>query len=134
MLPDSKLEQLTREGKTDTEIRRWLSEHENITVTRQAISAWRKRRGMDMRPLVRTMPWAVKPEHARMEPARVIRWHARAEQGLPLSPVEQHRLDRAVEHLRSVGGVFHYEPDTDPYWFIVEARQGIDTGVIRVPD
>lgn len=134
LLPDAKLEELTRSGKTDPEILVWLAENENITVTRQAISAWRKRRGMNMRPASpQRMPWTLKPEHARQEPARAIRWYARREAQLPLAPRDAERLDRVIEHLNAVHGVFFYNPDTPQGWFIVERRDGVDKGIIREP-
>lgn len=136
ILPDKQLEQWMREGKTDTQIVQLLQQHPHfITVTRQAISAWRKRRGLQMRPQAPSaMPWRLRPEHRQMEPARVIRLRARLDRGETIPAEEQARLDKAVEYLDSVGGVFHYDPDTLEGWFVVPRRPGVDTGLVRVPD
>lgn len=124
-----------REGRTDGQIVKHLQTHENIYVTRQAISAWRKRRGADMRPLSpKAVPWNLREEHRQTEPAKVIRWHARVERGEELSPADQVRYDRALEHLRAHDLVFHYEPDTEQGWFLVPRRPGVDTGIVRVPE
>ena len=135
VLPDSLLLRLMREGKTDGQIVRYLAEHEDITVTRQAISAWRKRRGDDMRPQApKALPWTLRPEHRQLEPARVIRWHARVERGEELDPADRVRYDRAMKRLQDDRVVIHYDPDTPQGWFVLPRREGIDLGIIREPD
>lgn len=136
ILPDSQLESWMRAGKTDAEIVRLLQKQENISVTRQAISAWRKRKGDDMRPQSpRAMPWRLRPEHRQLEPARVIRLYARRARGIELTPEDQARLDKAVAYLEEHNAVYHYEP-THPQgpWFAVPRREGVDTGITRNPD
>jgi hypothetical protein len=134
ILPDSLLVRLIREGKNDTQIRDYLREHESITVTRQAISAWRSRRGNPMRPMVeKAVPWVLRPEHVNSEPARAIRWYRRRELGLPIDDNETTRLNRVVAHLDHVAGVLHYEPSQPQGWVIAPRRPGIDLGIVRVP-
>lgn len=134
VLPDNLLEQLMRRGLTDREILDYLAEHENIVVTRQAISQWRRRRGQTKRPQApRAIPWKLRPEDRTSEPVRVIRFHARRNAGLPLTPDEVNRLERGLEVLD--GNVFHYDPDhpAGP-WLIVPPRPGVDTGIVREPN
>ena len=135
ILPDHLVQRLLREGKSYGEVVRYLEEHENIVVTRQAISAWRKRRGDDMSFLSpQAMPWKLRDEHRQLEPAKVIRWHARVERGDALTPADQRRYDRAMAHLREHDAVIHYDPDTEQGWFLVPRREGVDTGVVRDPN
>lgn len=134
ILPDKVLEALMREGKTDGQIVKYLAEHHAITVTRQAISAWRRRRGDDMRPLPpKAMPWRLREEHRQTEPAKVIRWHARLERGEKLGPEDQARHDKALAVLAERNAVFHYDASTPQGWFLVERRPGVDTGIVRDP-
>jgi hypothetical protein len=134
IIPDKTVEQLVRSGETDGRIVTWLAEHENITVTRQAIVAWRKRQGASMRPMVdRAVPWKLRPEHVSTEPARAIRWYRRRDEALPLSANELERLERVERHLASVGGVLHYDATTPAGWVIAPRREGIDRGIIREP-
>lgn len=136
ILPDKALEQYLRSGLKDTQIVARLRKDHDIAVTRQAISAWRKRRGMEMRPQSpRAMPWRLRPEHRQMEAARAIRLYARRERGEPIPPEEQARLDRTLAHLEEADGVFHYDPDSfpDTGWVIVRRRPGVDHGIIREP-
>ena len=69
-----------------------------------------------------------------MEPARVIRQKARMDRGEEIPEEERHRVERAIAHLDSVGGVFHYDPNTFEGWFVVPRRPGVDTGIVRVPE
>jgi len=135
ILPDGLIARLMREGKTDGDIVRYLAEHEHITVTRQAISAWRKRRGDDMRPRPpKAMPWKLRPEHRQTEPARIIRNHARLERGDTIPEGDMDRYRRAIARLEETGTVFHYDPDTEQGWFLVPRRKGVDKGIVREPD
>lgn len=132
LLPDHKLQRWLAEGKSYGEIVRLLEEEDNIVVTRQAISAWKRRRGEEMNPQPESaMPWRLRPEHRQMEPARVIRLWARRQRGDDLRPEDEARLTKAVAHLEAVGGVFHYNPDTAQGWWITPRRPGIDTGIVR---
>ena len=134
ILPDDLLRRWTREGKTDREMLDLLEDQLNISVTRQAISAWRKRRGMEMNSQSpQAMPWRLRPEHRAAEPARAIRLYARRERGDEIEPEDEARLRRAEEYLHEVGGVFHYDPDTVEGWFVVARREGVDTGLYRDP-
>lgn len=134
ILPDKLVEQLMRSGKTDGEIVKHLRDQENIAVTRQAISAWRRRRGDQKRVMPpKAMPWKLREEHLQTEPARVIRWHARVERGEELTLPDRVRYERALKHLRENDLVFHYDAETEQGWFLVPRRPQ-DTGIVREPD
>ena len=45
VLPDSEIDQLSRQGMTDAEIASYLREHQKIDVTPNAITMWRRRQG-----------------------------------------------------------------------------------------
>lgn len=136
LIPDHLVARLVDEGKTDGEIRDYLAERENLQVTRQAITNWRRRRGDEPRQLAvpRAIPWKVAKEHATLQPARVIRWYARRQAGLPLAEPEARALDRAMRDLAQVDGVLTYVPGTAEGWFVVKRRPGVDEGIIREPD
>lgn len=136
LLPDYLLERwMDMEGKTDREILSLLA-GEGIYVTRQALSAWRTRRGAERRRPARprVIPWHLRPEHRMTEPARAIRAYAQRERGEHLSSEVEERLERVLGHLRRVDGVFHYDPDTEEGWFVVKRREGVDLGIVREPD
>lgn len=131
ILPDSLLQQLMRQGLTDGQIVRHLAENENIVVTRQAISAWRKRRGAEMKEQSpRAVPWDLRPEHRQMEPARVIRLFARRQRGEAISPEDEVRLDKALDYLGDEW-VFGYEPSLGFYRVAREPEDG--DGIVRRP-
>lgn len=134
IIPDNLVERLTREGKSDGEIVAYLRDHEHITVTRQGISAWRRRRGDQKRVMPpRAIPWKLRQEHLQTEPARVIRWHARVTRGETLSDGDRLRYEKAIKHLEEHDLVFHYDRDTEQGWFLVPRRPGIDKGIVLEP-
>lgn len=137
------MRQWVREGKTNAEIVRLLAEREGVSVSRQAISVWKRRAGVEMKDQpAKGMPWKVKEEHRQLEAARAIRNFNRVRRGDTLPEREQRRLDKAIESLAEIaseqgwkhGAVFHYEPDTDSGWFVVARRPGVDKGIVREPD
>lgn len=143
VLPDKELEQWMRQGLKDAEIVEKLRSDKAIIVTRQAISAWRKRRGMNMRAQSpRTLPWKVSEEHRQMEPARAIRLYARRERGEVLQASEEIRLNRVLDALGK-DKVFHYLPEPMRLangqtlaagWIMVPRRAGVDKGIVREPE
>lgn len=144
ILPESEMRRWLRQGKSNAEIVRLLDEQHNIRVTRQAVSVWKKRAGLEMDGRYRqprALPWRVKPEHRQLEPARAIRIQARLDRGQKVDPTELARLERAKEHLRRIaaeqgwqtGAVFHYEEDTPQGWFVVPRRPEGDGVLTRTP-
>lgn len=135
VLPEQTLHRLHREGKSDSQILAYLAEHENVHVTKQAISNWRKRRGIEKATFAKSsFPWTLRPEHRSLEPAKVIRWHARVQRGEPLTPSDRARYERALAHMRAGDLVIHYDPSTERGWMLVPRRKGVDKGIVREPD
>lgn len=134
LIPDHLVERWEREGLTDAQIVRRLAEEEHVTVTRQAISAWRKRRGEDMRPQPpRAIPWDLRPEHRTMEAARAIRFYARVQRGETIPEEDRVRMQRVVDELHRRNAVLWYERDTVEGWFMVPRRPEDGDGIIRQP-
>lgn len=132
LIPDSEVEQLMRAGKTDAQILEILERDHHITVTRQALSAWRKRRGLDARPQVTgAVPWTLRPEHRNSEMAKVLRWHARDKAGLTLRDDERYRMQRVAAILDERDAVLWYDPASEDGWVLVPRRKGVDTGLVH---
>lgn len=132
-IPDGLMAELIEGGLNNQEIVDELWRRRQTRVTRQAISAWRKRNGYPMQVKLdpNWCPWEVEPEHMNMEPYRLLRMHARMRQGLPMDTPSMERV-RAVENfLARVGfdAVFDYRPEQEPYWFVVPRVEG-DRGIM----
>lgn len=122
-------------GRTDDQVVEYLKEHHSISVTRNAIVMWRKRRGEE-RVLPRyddLLPWSVKVEHAYMYIPKLLRFEARKRRGLPLDPRDERRLQVFKDKLAAENAVVHYDADTEQGWWTVPRREGIDTDIIRDP-
>ena len=134
MLPDKLVERLDRENKTDMQIVQHLAEHENVHVTRQAISAWRRRRGLARRQVQpKAVPWKLRPEHVHSALAKAIRIHGMVQQGLTINDDDRARYERVMERLAQDDVVIHYDADTEQGWFLVPRRPGVDDGIVREP-
>lgn len=125
LIPDYKVRQMLRAGKTHKEIVEALASEDHIFVTPQAISAWMRRNGVELDSRSRTgYPWRVAPEHRQMLPVRAIQWFNRREAGEEIPPGAARRLDSVLEKLRAHDAVFHYDPDTLEGWWTVPRRDG----------
>lgn len=125
IIPDYKVKQLLRAGKTHQEIVDVLFREDNISVTPQAISAWAKRNGIDVESRNRTgYPWRIAPEHRQMLPVRVIQWYNRREAGEKLPAGAERRLNAALKKLQENDAVFHYDADTPEGWWTVPRQPG----------
>lgn len=139
ILPDSEVDQLIRQGMTDREVAQYLEKHHNIKVTGNAITAWRHRRGEELRRGRHSdlLPWTVTAEHSGKYIPKMLRFEARRRNGETLAPRDLRRLEIFKEKLRAAnegrGGVVHYDPLTEEGWWIVERRPGVDDGMIRDP-
>lgn len=135
-IPDELVERLyEEEGLTATEIVEYLRVHMGIEVSREALSMWRKRRGLDRNPAhPKRIPWKVRPEHGVTVEAQAIRSHSRREDGLPVDKERTRILASMERRLYPQGLVIHYDPDTEQGWWYVPARPGIDLGLVREPD
>lgn len=136
VLPDSEVEQLLRQGKTDEQVVEYLAKHHHISITRSAVGMWRKRRGIP-RVIPRyddLIPWQVKVEHAGMYIPRMLRLEARQRRGKELQLKDRQRVEAFKRKLDDQDAVVHYDPDTEQGWWFVRRRPGIDTDIIRRPD
>lgn len=139
IIPDNLVDQLCRQGLSDPEIARYLLDREGLSVTPNAITAWRRRRGHDRRRprYARLIPWRVRVEHSHLYLAKLLRWEARLRAELPVEERHQQELERYKARLAAAfdgrGGVIHYDPKTPEGWWVVERRPGIDLDLIREP-
>lgn len=125
IIPDYKVRQMLRAGKSHQEIVAALEREDNIVVTPQAISAWAKRNGVELVSRQRTgYPGRVAPEHRQMIPVRAIQWYNRELAGETLPPEAKRRLDAVIAKLRESDAVFHYDPETIEGWWTVPRREG----------
>ncbi len=135
-LPDKLVERLVRQGMGNTEVSRWLLEHEHLEVSPSAVGMWRKRRGLPTKPIAPSAPWSYRPGsgHNRESEAAVVRAYFRREAGLPIDGQREQLLLSWERRLYGAGRVLHYDPDTEQGWWYVEAEPGVDLGIIREPD
>lgn len=113
----------------------FLKEHMGIEVTTEALTMWRKRRGLDRKPVnPKRIPWKLRPEHAVTVEAQAIRSHSRREDGLTVDKERSRILASMERRLYPQGLVIHYDADTERGWWAVPARPGIDLGLVREPD
>lgn len=134
-LPDKKVEMMIRRGMRPVEIVQRLLDEDNIEVTPEAISAWRRRRGIE--PWVERyddlLPWRIAKEHVALYPAKMLRLEAARRRGKPLPAEMIPRLDAWIKNREDEDTVVHYERELAPYFFYVPRREK-DTDLIRVPD
>lgn len=125
IIPDYKVRQMLRAGKSHKDIVEALQREDHIYITPQAIHAWAKRNGEDLPSRNRTgYPYRIAPEHRQATPVRAIQWFNRREAGEELPEATQRRLDAILAKLDAVDGVFHYDPDTAEGWWTVQRRPG----------
>lgn len=125
IIPDYKVRQMLRAGRTHKQIVDALQREDNIAVTPQAISAWARRNGEDVASRDRTgYPWRVAPEHRQMIPVRAIQWYNRQATGETLPASAKRRLDAVMEKLDAHDAVFHYDSDTLEGWWTVRRQPG----------
>lgn len=87
---------------------------------------------MSENPLV---PWDVRPAHTGSHLLAMLHHEHRRRQGLPATAdVPSETVLEWTERLRSRGAVVDYRPRVRGGFFLVHARPGIDTDLIRVPD
>lgn len=109
-------------------------------VSRSAVAVALHRAGETGRSGVRTrdryddyLPWTpIRPEDDNHYCRQMLRLAARQDRGLPLRPEQQRRLRYFVEMLRTQNAVIDYDPDRGGFYKVFR-RDGIDTGLIRVP-
>ena len=133
-LPADLVTRLLEEGLGPSAIVEHLREHEDIEVSPQAISTFRKRHTdvPAQHSTRRVVPWDVRPEHRSSGYRRAILAFHRRAQGRTLTGEERRNLDHVERTLRGADQVITYDPDEG--WTLVPARPGIDTGIIREPE
>lgn len=97
---------------------------------------FRKRMGLSRR-FARNdelIPWAINKEHRWMYPIVMLRMEARRREGYETPPERAEALDVWINKMKRDGLVLHYDPDTEQGFWLLPARPGVDTDLIRVPD
>jgi hypothetical protein len=133
VLSRNAVERLLRTGLNDQQIADWILEHEHEQVTRQAVSAARRRWGLEAtRPTLRSVPWRLRPGDDTHELTRAVRSFARRQAGRELVPGDAKRLARVEAWLAERDGVLFYDEVVG--WVVIRRRPGVDLGIIREPD
>lgn len=79
------------------------------------------------------IPWHVKTEHSNAYPLAMLRLEARRLRGKPISEAKLKYLENWKRRLKASNAVVGYHPDLEDGFYYTEARPGIDTGLIRIP-
>jgi len=114
----------------------------HLQVTPTMFSNYRIRLGLPARAVSDTslVPWSVRPAHRREQHYIMLTQEARQRAGKPLKGDKPERLEAWKAKLKELSErsgtrlVVHYEPDLQPGFRLVPAREGIDTGLVRVPE
>lgn len=124
------------EGLSHGEIVERIREETGQEVSRSSVSAALSRAGFTHR--VRyddEIPWPrISVDHNTAFPLFMLRTQARINRGLPVKPRDAERLEEWKKELAEKKLVVHYEPRSPQGFFYCEARPGVDTGLVRVPD
>lgn len=79
------------------------------------------------------VPWSpIRPEHHNDYRQMMLRAGARISRGLPVSRQQRKEFESFARRLKDAGAVIHYDPDQG--FIAVKARDGVDTGLIRLTD
>lgn len=133
---DSKLADLVERGWSHQQIAEWVSETTGHKVGRSSVSAALARAGLT-HPVRYTdeLPWTyIAAEHNHHYCAWMLRIGARINHGRKVRDVDRKRYESWAARLRERHAVVHYDPDSEEGFYYVPARQGVDTGLVRVPD
>jgi hypothetical protein len=132
--PTAEILKKLEQGWTHQQIAEWASQEAGERVARATISVAIHRAGKT-KPIrySRELPWRVKDKHARKYHALMLRLQARFDRGQRLSEEDQRKLASWRRALERDDAVVHYEPDTEPGWWKVRRRPGVDLWWIREP-
>lgn len=138
MPPDAVLRELVQQGlgfeEIDARLRcDGLELHPAILAVALSRAALRETTGIRYRAC---LPWAVKAEHVRAEPLRMLRLLGRRRSGLPLEPTMNARLENWLSGLAGSSTVVAYCPDDERGFAYLPAgwRDGPDDDIpVRVP-
>lgn len=114
--------QLRDQGKTYKEIAAWVSETTGEHVSPTSIGSALSRAGATKaRPRYKDhLPWVVHQEHISHYAARMLRALGRRDAGLPLSEMDNQRLDAWLEKLKQEHAVVAYVPDSEDGFYYVD--------------
>jgi len=134
LIPDQEVSALLDAGWSLVRISEWLRTEREISVSPEAISIWRRRRGMPrIRPAsaVEVIPWKVLPQHRFKHALVMLRAEARVRRGekLPSGIGVQHANWKKRVTERNL--VVEYRPETPEGFFYVPKHAGED--VTRMP-
>lgn len=125
------------EGYTYAEMAKMHEEKYHIEIHPTSISSLRRRQGWEGRllkdhPLI---PWRVRTEHQKNYLLNQLRREARRRMDIHSSSSHTpESVEAWANSLREQNAVVDYRPDTEEGFFLVYAREGIDTDLIREPD
>lgn len=124
-----------RDGKTYSWMIEQYWDKYGIEIGYGTISNWRHQLGLERRAVrdPNLIPWTVKPEHRINHLLNMLRAEGRRRSGQDVAPSTLKKLEAWLEWLKEQDVVVHYDPDTEPGWWVVPRRPGIDTDIIRKP-
>lgn len=133
----------------ETEVKRWFAEGRtyawmsaeyrrkyHIEMASSAWGAFRRRHALPRRNARddESIPWQVEKQHRWARPLVLLRDAARVDAGFDIPEKRRSIMENWRAKLAEQGVVVHYDPDTEQGFFYVPAREGVDTGLIRVPE
>lgn len=122
------------EGLTHQQIADRVYAETGNRVARATVSAALHRAGLS-KPVSRytdEIPWRVKVEHIKEYPARMLRTLGRRRAGLPLTELENTRLDAWLAKLERDHAVIGYAPDSIYGFYYIEKDDKTD-GLDGIP-
>lgn len=123
LLPDiQRLIELREEGMTYKQIAQWVEEKTHTSVSPASVGSALSRAGKTA-PANRYenhLPWVVRVQHVGAYPARMLRALGRRHAGLPLSELDNQRLDSWLNQMREAHALVAYAPDTEEGFHYVD--------------
>lgn len=123
LLPDvQRLVSLREEGKTYKQIAEWVEEKTGEKVSPATVGAALSRAGKT-NPLPRYekhLPWVVRTQHISAYPARMLRALGRRDAGLPLSELDNQRLDSWLKQMRVEHALVAYVPESEEGFYYID--------------
>lgn len=123
LLPDTqRLRALRDEGKTYREIAAWVEAKTGEKVSPATIGSALSRAGLTSgaHRYVNHLPWVVRAQHITAYPARMLRALGRRDNGLPLSDLDNQRLDSWLKQLREEHALVAYVPESEQGFYYVD--------------
>lgn len=132
---DSTLLKWRDEGLTHQQIADRVYEREGIKVTRSAVSVALHRAGETHKiRYADEVPWErIKSVHNQEYPLTMLRTLGRRNRGLPISKIQDERLDSWLNRLDEEDAVVHYEPRSERGFYYVPRLPEDGDGYVRKP-